>query len=53
MLIKINIEKCTGCATCVNVCPFGAIIIKEDKAFITESCTLCSAVLSHVLKEQL
>jgi len=43
MLIKINIEKCTGCATCVNVCPFGAIIIKEDKACITESCTLCGA----------
>ncbi|GAB5045905.1 FAD-binding protein [Thermodesulfovibrio sp. TK110] len=43
MLIRINIEKCTGCATCVNVCPFGAIIIKEDKAFITEACTLCGA----------
>lgn len=43
MLIKINIEKCTGCATCVNACPFGAIIIKDEKAFITESCTLCGA----------
>jgi electron transfer flavoprotein alpha subunit len=43
MLIRIDIEKCTGCGTCVNVCPFGAIILKEDKAFITEACTLCGA----------
>jgi len=43
MLIRIDIEKCTGCGTCVNACPFGAIIIKEDKAFITEACTLCGA----------
>lgn len=43
MLIRIDIEKCTGCGNCVNVCPFGAIILKEDKAFITEACTLCGA----------
>lgn len=43
MLIRVNIEKCTGCGSCVNVCPFGAIMIKEDKASITESCTLCGA----------
>ncbi|GAB6184291.1 FAD-binding protein [Thermodesulfovibrio hydrogeniphilus] len=43
MLIKIDIEKCTGCGTCVNVCPFAAIILKDDKAFITEACTLCGA----------
>jgi len=43
MLIRINIEKCTGCGTCVSVCPFGAIILKDDKAFITEACTLCGS----------
>uniref|UniRef100_A0A7C4ENG9 Electron transfer flavoprotein subunit alpha n=1 Tax=Thermodesulfovibrio aggregans TaxID=86166 RepID=A0A7C4ENG9_9BACT len=43
MLIRVDIEKCTGCATCVNTCPFSAIIIKDDKAFITEACTLCGA----------
>lgn len=43
MLIRIDIEKCTGCGNCLDVCPFGAIIIKEDKAFITEACTLCGA----------
>ncbi len=43
MLIRVDIEKCTGCTTCVNACPFSAIIIKDDKAFITEACTLCGA----------
>lgn len=43
MLIRVDIEKCTGCATCVNTCPFSAIIIKDNKAFITEACTLCGA----------
>ncbi|WP_353683379.1 electron transfer flavoprotein subunit alpha [Thermodesulfovibrio sp. 3907-1M] len=43
MLIRINIEKCTGCGTCVNVCPFGAIELRSFKAVITESCTLCGA----------
>lgn len=43
MLIRIEIEKCTGCETCVSVCPFAAIIIKDGRAFITEACTLCGA----------
>lgn len=45
MPIRIDIEKCTGCGTCVNTCPFAAIIIKDDKAFITETCTLCGACI--------
>lgn len=45
MLIRIDIEKCTGCASCVNVCPFSAIVLKDEKAFITEACTLCGACI--------
>ena len=45
MLIRIDIEKCTGCGSCVTVCPFAAIIIKDDKAFITEACSLCGACI--------
>ncbi len=43
MFIRVNIEKCTGCGTCIDVCPYAAIIIKDDKAFITDACTLCGA----------
>lgn len=43
MFIRVNIEKCTGCGTCIDVCPYAAIIIKDDKACITDACTLCGA----------
>ncbi len=45
MLIRIDTEKCTGCRNCINVCPFAAIIIKDEKAFITEACSLCGACI--------
>lgn len=45
MLIRIDIEKCTGCGTCINACPFGAIELRDYKAFITEACTLCGACI--------
>lgn len=44
MGIQIDIEKCTGCETCVPVCPFGLIDIIDDKARIkVEGCNLCGA----------
>lgn len=45
MPIIINIEKCNGCETCVSVCPFSAIEIRDGKAFITEYCQICMACL--------
>jgi len=41
--IKIDNEKCIGCAVCVNVCPFGCLSIKDDKIIVNEGCTLCGA----------
>jgi len=46
MFIKVNQEKCTGCGTCLSSCPFDAIVIKDDKAFINELCQLCKSCLS-------
>lgn len=46
MSIVINREKCNGCETCVSVCPFSAIEIRDGKAFITEYCQICMACLS-------
>ncbi len=43
MSIKVDIDKCTGCETCVSTCPFGAIEMRNGSAFITESCTMCGA----------
>jgi heterodisulfide reductase subunit A len=29
MIAQVNEEKCSGCAICVGVCPYGAISIKK------------------------
>lgn len=51
MLIRVDIEKCTGCGTCVSACPFGAIELRDYKAFITEACTLCGACIDSCPEE--
>jgi electron transfer flavoprotein alpha subunit len=45
MRIDIIADKCTGCEACLSACPFGAIEMKDSKAFINEKCTLCKACL--------
>ncbi len=44
--IEIDAQKCIGCGMCVSSCPFGAIIIEEKKAKISNSCTLCGSCIS-------
>lgn len=46
MRIVINIESCTGCGQCMDSCPFAAIVMKDDKAFINEYCQFCRACLN-------
>jgi electron transfer flavoprotein alpha subunit len=41
--VRVKSDICTGCETCVSVCPFGAIEMRDGKAFITEVCTMCGA----------
>ncbi len=45
MGISVDLEKCTGCENCVDVCPFGAITIIKGKAEIGEQCNLCGACI--------
>ncbi|MEN2985780.1 MAG: electron transfer flavoprotein subunit alpha [Thermodesulfovibrionaceae bacterium] len=51
MYIKINIEKCNGCGSCVNACPFEAILIEDNKAKINEACNLCGACIESCPEE--
>jgi electron transfer flavoprotein alpha subunit len=46
MSIVVRIEKCSGCETCLSSCPFDAIVMKEDKAFINEYCNFCKTCIS-------
>ncbi len=45
MAVKITKEQCITCGACVPVCPFGAIEMREDTAYITEACTACGACI--------
>ena len=48
---KVNADKCTGCNTCVRICPLGNIDIKDKKALIGDNCTVCLACV-HVCPQQ-
>jgi electron transfer flavoprotein alpha subunit len=39
----IDLEKCTGCEACLSACPFGALAIRDEKAFVTDQCSFCGA----------
>ena len=44
-LLEINREECTACGACVDVCPFGALSLVDDKLEVDEQCNACGACL--------
>ncbi len=46
MAIIVNPEKCSGCETCIESCPFDAIVMTDGKAVINEYCNSCMTCLS-------
>ena len=47
MPIKIDEEKCTGCAICVDVCPVEAITVDQVAHIDTETCIECGACVDE------
>ncbi|MFX1378201.1 MAG: FAD-binding protein [Promethearchaeota archaeon] len=45
MSIIIDDELCTGCASCLDNCPYGGIEIIDNKAVMNEKCNLCGACI--------
>ncbi|MFC1917948.1 FAD-binding protein [Chloroflexota bacterium] len=43
MGINIDLDQCTGCGSCVGVCPFGLLELVDDKIQLKEGCNLCGA----------
>ena len=46
MPIVVKTDLCTGCGTCLESCPYDAIVMKDDKAVINEYCNDCMTCLS-------
>ncbi len=45
MAIKVIKEECIGCGQCVEICPFEAVDIIDEKAVINENCTICGSCI--------
>jgi len=43
----VDSEKCTGCGVCLDVCPAGAIEVKEKAVINDEICTGCAACIAE------
>jgi len=44
-VIIVKKDLCDGCGICLDYCPYGAIEIVDNAAWINEKCTLCSACI--------
>jgi len=48
MAAKVDLDKCTGCKSCVEVCPVEVIAIKDEKAWVNEGeCVECGACVNE------
>jgi len=46
MTAKVDIDKCTGCETCVDECPAVAITIEKEKAKVDKDlCVDCESCI--------
>ncbi len=39
--LKIDADKCVGCAKCVKICPTKNIMMEDNKAKGKDTCTVC------------
>ena len=51
--IKIDLERYTGCGTCVDICPMGAFKIEDKKSTVenVDDCIICMACVTQCPNE--
>ena len=48
MAVQVDVEKCTGCGTCADVCPVEAITVTDGKAEVNEDeCVDCGTCVEE------
>ena len=48
MVAVVNKDKCTGCGTCVDICPAASIELANDKAVVDASaCVDCDTCVDE------
>ncbi len=53
MELTVDLDRCTGCGTCVFACPFGAIEVVDGKAKVYDSCVDCGACVDQCPEDAL
>jgi len=46
MTVWIEAELCDGCRRCLKTCPYGALELRDGRAYILEQCTFCGSCLN-------
>ena len=52
-MIKVDVDKCTGCGDCVDICPIKALEIKNSKVIVSDDCIDCGACVGQCPVEAL
>jgi NAD-dependent dihydropyrimidine dehydrogenase PreA subunit len=54
MAVQVDLEKCTGCGTCVDACPSEALSMGDEKVVVDEdACIDCAACVDECPVEAL
>ena len=53
MSVRVDIDKCTGCGDCVDMCPVKALQIKDGKITVNDDCIDCGACIGQCPVEAL